>query len=226
MEFPETFDEFVDSYGFIDTEEVYTNGSQLISVFRVKQWLKHISEKTQMIDKSNFDEEQYKTDLQSAYDCGYNKALSENKRDLISRQAVIDLVSKFIVKIISVGGRDLNAHTNDVLRQIVRNISSDRVLPSVENKGEWVKIQSGDKDFPESIVCSKCKNENSHLDFNEHKEPIGKVFVTSKFCPNCGADMRKPKDIIHKAIDNTIFAEEAYPNIKEELHKAVDMRGE
>ena len=59
-----------------------------------------------------------------------------------------------------------------------------------ENKGEWVKIQSGDKDFPESIVCSKCKNENSHLDFNEHNEPIGKVFVKSKFCPNCGADMR------------------------------------
>ena len=59
-----------------------------------------------------------------------------------------------------------------------------------ENKGEWIKIQSGDKDFPESIVCSKCKNENSHLDFNEHGEPIGKVFVTSKFCPNCGAKMK------------------------------------
>lgn len=56
--------------------------------------------------------------------------------DLISRQAVIDLVSKFIIEIISEGGRDLNAHTNDVLRQIVRNISSDRVLPSVENKSE------------------------------------------------------------------------------------------
>lgn len=63
-----------------------------------------------------------------------------------------------------------------------------------ENKGEWIKIQSGDKDFPESIVCSKCKNENSHLDFNEHGEPIGKVFVTSKFCPNCGADMREPQE--------------------------------
>ena len=57
-------------------------------------------------------------------------------------------------------------------------------------KGEWTKIQSGDDKFPESIVCSKCKNENSHLDFDEHGEPIGKVFITSKFCPNCGADMR------------------------------------
>ena len=42
MEFPETFDEFVESCGFIETEEVYTNGSQLIPVFRVKQWLEHI----------------------------------------------------------------------------------------------------------------------------------------------------------------------------------------
>ena len=63
-------------------------------------------------------------------------------------------------------------------------------LPSVtpeRPKGKWIKIQSGDKDFPESIVCSRCKNENSHLDFDEHGEPIGKVFVTSKYCPNCGS---------------------------------------
>ena len=70
-------------------------------------------------------------------------------------------------------------------------------LPTISvpkrEKGEWIKVQSGDKDFPESIVCSKCKNENSHFDFNEHAEPIGKVFVTSNFCPNCGADMREPK---------------------------------
>lgn len=71
MIFPDTFDEFVDSYGLVDTEEVYTNGSQLIPVFRVKQWLEHISAKTQMIDKSNFDTEQYKADLQSAFESGY-----------------------------------------------------------------------------------------------------------------------------------------------------------
>lgn len=34
------------------------------------------------------------------------------------------------------------------------------------------------------------------------------------------------KDILHKAIDNTKIAENVYPNLKEELHKAVDMRGE
>ena len=81
-------------------------------------------------------------------------------------------------------------------------------------KGEWIKIQSGDKDFPESIVCSKCKNENSHLDFNEHGEPIGKVFVTSKFCPNCGADMRgksiDPNDLTHMFDGVTEWPKDAF----------------
>lgn len=65
-------------------------------------------------------------------------------------------------------------------------------LPSVtpkEKTGKWIKTQSGDDMFPEIIVCSKCNNENSHLDFNEHSEPIGKVFIKSKYCPNCGARM-------------------------------------
>ena len=43
MDFPNTFDEFADYYGFKDKEEVYTNGSELIQVYRVKQWLEHIS---------------------------------------------------------------------------------------------------------------------------------------------------------------------------------------
>ena len=60
MEFPETFEKFAKEYGFKDDKEVYTNGSDLISIFRVKQWLEHINKPTQMIDKSNFDEKQYK----------------------------------------------------------------------------------------------------------------------------------------------------------------------
>ena len=43
MEFPETFEKFAKEYGFKDDKKIYTNGSDLISVFRVKQWLEHIS---------------------------------------------------------------------------------------------------------------------------------------------------------------------------------------
>lgn len=43
MDFPNTFEEFAKDYGFKDKDEVYTNGSELIPVFRVRQWLEHIS---------------------------------------------------------------------------------------------------------------------------------------------------------------------------------------
>lgn len=41
MEFPETFEKFAKEYGFKDEKEIYTNGSDLIQIFRVKQWLEH-----------------------------------------------------------------------------------------------------------------------------------------------------------------------------------------
>jgi len=45
MDFSSTFDEFAKEYGFTDTEQIYTNGSELIPIFRVKQWLEHIEPK-------------------------------------------------------------------------------------------------------------------------------------------------------------------------------------
>ena len=72
---------------------------------------------------------------EQAYMQGYEDACKKYRQepcdDAISRQAVLDLISKFIFEIHTEGGRDLNAHTNDVLRQILRNVGSDRVLPSV-----------------------------------------------------------------------------------------------
>lgn len=102
------------------------------------------------------------------------KALSQEPcDDLISREAVIEWLE--------------NATYEDISYAVGTELS---FLPSVTQKSEkWIKVKSGDKDFPESIVCSRCGNENSHLDFNENAEPIGKVFVTSRFCPNCGAKM-------------------------------------
>ena len=41
MTFPETFEEFAEEYKIVDHEEVYTNGVELIPIFRVQQWLEH-----------------------------------------------------------------------------------------------------------------------------------------------------------------------------------------
>lgn len=60
MMFPETFDEFAEIFGFVDNKEYYTNGSELIPVFRVKQWLENesnrqkaeINVKRKLLDKA------------------------------------------------------------------------------------------------------------------------------------------------------------------------------
>lgn len=41
MEFPKTMRKFIDNYSFKDSEEVYTNGAELVPVFRVEQALEH-----------------------------------------------------------------------------------------------------------------------------------------------------------------------------------------
>lgn len=38
MEFPETVEEFMEEYKIVDTKQVYTNGSELVPIFRMKQW--------------------------------------------------------------------------------------------------------------------------------------------------------------------------------------------
>ena len=41
LTFPATFEEFTEQYKIVDKKEVYTNGTELIPIFRVKQWLDH-----------------------------------------------------------------------------------------------------------------------------------------------------------------------------------------
>ena len=44
MKFPETVDEFMESYKIVDTEQLYTNGIELVPIFRMKQWFEHLKE--------------------------------------------------------------------------------------------------------------------------------------------------------------------------------------
>lgn len=41
MQFPNKVEDFIEEYSFNDKNEVYTNGSQLIPVFRVEQMIEH-----------------------------------------------------------------------------------------------------------------------------------------------------------------------------------------
>ena len=41
MNFPATVEEFMEQYKITDTEQVYTNGIELVPIFRMKQWFEH-----------------------------------------------------------------------------------------------------------------------------------------------------------------------------------------
>lgn len=71
MQFPETFEEFAKSYGFKDSKEIYTNGSELIPVFRVEQWLEHARlERTCEIVHDDVLSEQFEGPMSKCLCCG------------------------------------------------------------------------------------------------------------------------------------------------------------
>ena len=59
MNFPESWREFLEDYSFLDSKEVYTNGSKLIPVFRVEQMVENYWEKEVKQAKPNFRLEDY-----------------------------------------------------------------------------------------------------------------------------------------------------------------------
>ena len=45
MTFPETVEEFMEQYKVTDTEHIYSNGMELVPIFRMKQWFAHKPER-------------------------------------------------------------------------------------------------------------------------------------------------------------------------------------
>lgn len=52
MEFPKTIEEFIEKYSFKDEKQIYTNGSVLLPVFRVKQMIDHYFSKPKIVSNS------------------------------------------------------------------------------------------------------------------------------------------------------------------------------
>ena len=45
MTFPDIVEEFMEQYKIVDTEHVYTNGVEMVPIFRMKQWFEHKPER-------------------------------------------------------------------------------------------------------------------------------------------------------------------------------------
>lgn len=42
MTFPDSVEEFMESYKMVDTEHIYSNGTEYVPIFRMKQWFEHL----------------------------------------------------------------------------------------------------------------------------------------------------------------------------------------
>lgn len=81
---PSEADDYISKADFVEQIEKTTIGLQPWQkslIYQVMDDLPTVYPKndklTQMIDKSNFSQDQYKADTQSAYDCGYTKAITD-----------------------------------------------------------------------------------------------------------------------------------------------------
>lgn len=59
MTFPSTVDEFMDQYKIVDTEQVYTNGIELVPIFRMKQWFEERELDEHCTDCKEYDNEKH-----------------------------------------------------------------------------------------------------------------------------------------------------------------------
>ena len=50
MMFPNDWHDFIKDYSFIDSEQVYTNGSELIQVFRITQLIEHLLKEQEAVE--------------------------------------------------------------------------------------------------------------------------------------------------------------------------------
>ena len=62
MSFPATVEEFMEQYKIVDREEVYTNGAEMVPIFRMKQWFEH---------EANHNAEVSKKELIHCKDCKF-----------------------------------------------------------------------------------------------------------------------------------------------------------
>ena len=202
MDFPNTFDEFAKDYGFKDKNEIYTNGSELIPVFRVKQWLEHIAitkndlgvdcvsrkEVFETIDDCNRDGlkgifcsyddgERFKEYIKnlSPITPQLSSELEKNSKKLEKDFGELDCIPRAEAIRVASG----YCHPSNVAKELAKLPS---VTPQEPKTGHWIKYgipRCGEQHY-------KCTNCDEYFNFGLYSDYYKKAF---KYCPNCGAKM-------------------------------------
>ena len=78
MTFPDTVEQFMEQYKITDTEQIYTNGADLVPIFRMKQWFEHLpsAQRWIPIESRPMDEEERREwSERLGYDIEYDDAV-------------------------------------------------------------------------------------------------------------------------------------------------------
>jgi ribosomal protein S27E len=180
------------------TQEEFNDYIQTIN--QIMDWLEQEPcEKTQMVDKSNFSQEQYRADLQSAYDCG--KASVAPCEDAISRQAAIDAIyARYIGGKEAVDKAPASDHYAEGIDEAVCAVENLPPVKPTEKVGHWIEtakeyykaineevggVNENTPYFTDDIACPECLAKFSVID-NETER--------FEYCPHCGAKMVEPQE--------------------------------
>ena len=192
MTFPNTVKEFMEQYKIVDTEKIYTNGADLVPIFRMMQWFEHVSATDKNVG---------------------------NNEDCISRQAAIDALDcingvEEVLRSLPPAQPapcDDAVSRKDCLKALSNMMDTDgfrdgwavsranvecmlKAMPSVMPKqrtGHWIPVGMVEAVGGESAQwgsaiayhkCSECDEQALRDDFEQE--------VLSDFCPHCGAKMR------------------------------------
>ena len=214
MDFPNTFDEFVEHYGFKDKDEIYTNGSEIIPVFRVKQWLEHIKESQRFADASKTIEPTITNKALVSLDV-YNQVVKERN---IAIEQLHELGYEFGQKIAPTTKNNLGVYCIDQVELLKAMDTWDKFgndpneglvplrTPALKNRYvPYVK-------YDDMVNCVKgmssvtpIRPKGHWIDIDETHSKCSRcraVFEIysengeAMYCPNCGSDIER----IHRSI--------------------------
>ena len=125
MTFPDTVEEFMEQYKIIDTEQVYTNGTEFVPIFRMKQWFEHLSS-AQPVDKDT----------------------NVPTNDIISRQAAMNACKN------PEDGEYAYAYGDEIEKRLKALPLAEQWIPVSERLPEEDLFTGGGKQFSNSVLMT------------------------------------------------------------------------
>jgi hypothetical protein len=120
-------DSFIKYYEFIDAEKVYTNGSELIQVSRIKQWFTY-NNKQKQLEEKNKTFEDYNKDL--------NRQIDKLEEDLDAEKSINSYLSRRILKAIEY-------LEHEQFKRTILGFGRDKYLNAIKNK--TIEILKGEE---------------------------------------------------------------------------------